>query len=191
MKSNKKYQVALSKLGDEFSVSEDILKDLETYVCELYVQKVYLSVNETRVRIFICGKHDDLCLPSNKKSLMKHINRVKYHAGIHKHCMSQKPKIPLLVGNGWEKVTFENKKETLAIDWMDHSTAPDSILELGNCSCPKIKCATIRCTCHSNKLPYTDLCKYRDYENKSIKHDCITYDQEGNELDNEELPELQ
>ena len=89
------------------------------------------------------------------------------------------------------KFILLDKKETLAIDWMDHSTVPDSILELGNCSCPKIKCATIRCSCHSNKLPYTDLCKYRDYENKSIKHDCITYDQEGNEFENEELPELQ
>ena len=53
MKSNKKYQVALSKLGDEFSVSEDILKDLETYVGNLvwlqqfevyvYTEKSFLS----------------------------------------------------------------------------------------------------------------------------------------------------
>ena len=73
---------------------------------------------------------------------------------------------------------------------MDRSSAPDSILELVNCSCQKIKCAT-RCTCHSNNLPCTDLCKCCECTNKSLEHDFITYDQEGDELDNEELPELQ
>ena len=80
------------------------------------------------------------------------------------------------VGNGWEKITFENREETLAINWMDLSPAPNSILELVKCSCQKIKCETIRYTCDFNKLPCTDLCKCFDYENKSIKHDCITYD---------------
>ena len=103
MKSNQKYQVALSKLDDEFFVSEDILKDLETYVCELYGKKDYLSVNEARIRIFKGGKHDDLCLPPNKDSLMKHINRANYQAGIYMCCMLQNPEIPSPVGNGWGK----------------------------------------------------------------------------------------
>ena len=103
--------------------------------------------------------------------------------------MSQNPEIPSPVGNGWKKNTSENKDETLAIDWMELKPAPDSILELVNCSCQKIKCAKIRCTCYSNKLLCTDLCKCHDCEN--IEHDFITYDQEGDELDNEELPELQ
>ena len=138
--------------------------------------------------MFKGGKHDDLCLPHNKDSHMKHINRTNYQAGIYKRCMSPKPEIPSPVGNGWKKITFENKEETLAIDWMDLSPAPDSILELVNCSCKKTKCATTKCTCKTNKLPCTDLCKCLDCENKSLEHDFITYDQEG---DDEELPELQ
>ena len=75
------------------------------------------------------------------------------------------------------KITFENREETLTINWMDLSPAPNNILELIKCSCQKIKCETIRYTCDFNKLPCTDLCKCFDCENKSIKHDCIIYDQ--------------
>ena len=77
MKSIKKYQVVLSKL-DEFSISEDILKTLETYVCEVYGQEDCLSVNEAHVRMFKGGKHDDLCLPLNKDSLMMYIDCANY-----------------------------------------------------------------------------------------------------------------
>ena len=44
----------------------NVIKVLETYVYELYGQKDCLSVNEARVRMFKDGKHDDLCLPSNR-----------------------------------------------------------------------------------------------------------------------------
>ena len=92
---------------------------------------------------------------------------------------------------GGEKMTSENKKKILAIVWMNLHPAPDSTLELVNFSCQKIKCAKIRFTCYSNKLLCTDLCKCHDCEDKTIEHDSITFDQEGDELDNEEFPELQ
>ena len=88
-------------------------------------------------------------------------------------------------------MTSENKKKILAIVWMNLHPAPDSTLELVNFSCQKIKYAKIRFTCYSNKLLCTDLCKCHDCEDKTIEHDLKTYDQEGYELDNEELLELQ
>ena len=124
---------------------------------------------------------------------MKHKNRANYQAEIYKHFMSQNPEIPSPVGNGWKKITSENKEETLAIDWMDLNPAPNSTLEPMNRSCQIIKCAKKkkRCTFYSNKLLCTDLCKCHDCEDKTIEHDLKTYDQEGYELDNEELLELQ
>ena len=122
---------------------------------------------------------------------MKHKNRANYQAEIYKHFMSQNPEIPSPVGNGWKKITSENKEETLAINWIDLNPAPDSIFELINFSCQIIKCAKIRCTCYSNKLLCTDLYKCHDCANKTIEHDFITYDQERDELVYEELPEPQ
>ena len=94
--------------------------------------------------MFKGGKHDDLCLPPNKDSLMKYINCANYQVGIYKRCMSQNPEIPLPVGNGWKKITSENKEETLAINWIDLNPAPDSIFEPIIFSCKIIKCAKIR-----------------------------------------------
>ena len=72
---------------------------------------------------------------------MKHKNRANYQAEIYKHFMSQNPEIPSPVGNGWKKITSENKEEKLAIDWMDLNPAPNSTLEPMNRSCQIIKCA--------------------------------------------------
>ena len=181
MKSNQKHQMALTKLGDEFTVSEDILNDLEAYVCELYGQKDCLSVNEARVKMFKCGKYDDLSLPPNQDSLFKHINRANFQAGILKRCMLPNPEIPSPIGNGWKKIELDNI-ESLAIDWMSLSSAPSTILELVHCSCKKTKCESKRCTCRSNELPCTDLCVCVDCQNKEIDSDLITYDQEGDSI---------
>lgn len=50
----------------------------------------------------------------------------------------------------------------LAIEWMSLPPAPDSVMELANCSgtCRKTRCSDPEiCTCRQNNLPCTELCK--------------------------------
>ncbi len=55
---------------------------------------------------------------------------------------------------GW--TTYEDGK--LAVKWMHDSPAPDAVLELLACKCVR-SCKLPQCTCLSNGLKYTDMCR--------------------------------
>ena len=57
-------------------------------------------------------------------------------------------------------IIIEN--EELIIYWMNLPPAPESLIDLINCSakCKRSQCTDVNiCTCLQNKIPCTDLCK--------------------------------
>jgi hypothetical protein len=59
--------------------------------------------------------------------------------------------------------------------------APDSILEFLSCGCVK-SCDSNRCTCRSNGLKCTDMCKLKDCSN-AASNDLEEYGDSSSESD--------
>ena len=140
--------------------------------------KLCTEVNESRYEMFCSkkGKIESSQLPPCQHSLRKHIDRANYQALIWRKCSEQYPDIPEPEDHGWK---YENNQ--LAIDWMTILPAPDSILEFLSCGCIK-SCDNNRCTCRSNGIPCTDMCKLKNCSNAAI----IESDDEDREEDREE-----
>jgi hypothetical protein len=74
---------------------------------------------------------------------------------------------------------------------MDQPPAPQAVLAFLSCGCVALACSTNRCTCWSNQLPCTDLCKCSEKcENKaqhdeSDNEDCDEDDSSADEMDND------
>ncbi|KAG0713846.1 hypothetical protein GWK47_015283 [Chionoecetes opilio] len=57
----------------------------------------------------------------------------------------------------------------LAVNWMRGSPAPDAFMQLLSCKCVR-SCGTPKCTCLSNGLKCTDMCRLQTCrENKAIE----------------------
>ena len=61
---------------------------------------------------------------------------------------------------------MEEGAEQLVVDWMDGQPAPEAVLNLLACKCPR-KCVLPNCEFLKNGLKYTDMCRLRDCENRS------------------------
>ena len=68
--------------------------------------------------------------------------------------------IPSPVGFGWEL----NDDDSYVISWNTVNPAPDEVLDLMFCSCPK-KCVADSCPCVQNNLKCTDACVKQNCEN--------------------------
>lgn len=56
------------------------------------------------------------------------------------------------------------EEDRLVVNWMSREPAPVAVLELLSCRC-KRRCQLPNCTCLSNGLKCTDLCKLKDCDN--------------------------
>ena len=83
-----------------------------------------------------------------------------YQAVIWKRSLQSCPQVPSPVGSGW---CLEDGK--LTIDWMSGEPAPQAVLELLSCQCSRI-CKLPSCTCLTNGLKCTDLCRLQDCTNR-------------------------
>ena len=86
------------------------------------------------------------------------INCYLFVSAMYKRSLQPNAVIPRPEGHGWKMDT----NEELSINWMNQPSAPDSVMELANCtaSCRKSGCNDAsKCTCLENKIPCTDLCK--------------------------------
>lgn len=157
----------MANLGTEYQPNETY----EDFVCALYGYANYHDVNELRYHLFCSKNVQSNKLPPCKDSLQKHVQRACYQAYIWKKALDSKPNIPSPDGNGWAMIQGE-----LTIDWFDLLPAPAALLEFLTCSC-KTKCQTGRCTCFSNRLSCTQLCKCgEDCTNHSENADSDTSD---------------
>jgi hypothetical protein len=153
---NRSFCEVFQRLGGSYEVTEDMMTVLEKFVCKLYGLHDCSEVNQARHRMFCLGK-SELMMPPNKDSLLCHVQRANYQASIYKQSLVQMPSHPPPVGHGWQ---MENGE--LTIHWGSLPPAPESILELVNCTgrCRRTNCSdSEKCTCLENGIPCTDLCK--------------------------------
>ena len=180
MRKNTAYVNLLSELGRSLSIPEEPFSDVKKFVCELYGGKKVESVSDLRYGMF-CAKGAEIRshqLPPSHASLQMHIQRANYQAHIWRSCMTTMAHVPPPDGFGWKLSANE-----LLINWSTENAAPDVVLEFLSCSCKKL-CEKEKCSCASNGLPCTDMCKCKDCSN-TISID-ITPDDEEVEDDEDE-----
>ena len=85
--------------------------------------------------------------------------------------------IPPPDGIGWKLQSGE-----LYIDWTDESAAPDVVLEFMSCPCKK-GCEKENCSCASNGLPCTDMCKCKNCSNVIQVEDIINIINDEEDVD--------
>ena len=154
--NHEKHMTTLQSLGQSWNLSNESLQLLETLTCSLYSPKTAVnSVNELRFNIFCAkkGEAESWQLPPCASSLLNHCKRANYQCAIWKRSLSRNPDIPSPVGHGWRVDDGQ-----LVIDWGDASPAPEAVMELIACNCPR-KCLKESCTCLQNGMSCTYLCK--------------------------------
>lgn len=67
-------------------------------------------------------------------------------------------------------MTDENDK--LAVNWMRGSPAPDAVIQLLSCKCVR-SCKLPQCTCLSNGLKCTDMCRLKTCQNKACDEELV------------------
>ena len=191
--TNRNIQHMFFRLGEEWDLSPQLLNELEAFTCLLYAPKgSAVKVNDLRYNLF-CAKKGEIeshQLPPCRDCLEKHAQRANYQAGIWKRCLEQDPQVPSPVGRGW-KIETEEGVEQLVVHWMEGQPAPDAVLDLLACTCPK-KCTLPKCECMANGLKCTDMCKLPDCDNQPSISDSEESadedeDEDENELDSDEL----
>ncbi|PIK58297.1 hypothetical protein BSL78_04803 [Apostichopus japonicus] len=181
------YAKSLKVLGDSFTVDEVNFLAVEkfVYIHKLYGQMDATSVNDVRFDMFKKANRMESTMPPNNDALRQHILRANFQARIYKLSLMKNQDLPSPSEHGW---IFDDGH--LAIHWMSLPPAPESIIELGNCSCKKNKCqlpnAGDSC-CISFGLPCTDLCQCKGCENISQMILEIEEDLDTDEDDQMEL----
>ena len=92
--------------------------------------------------------------------------------------------MPSPVGRWW-KIEREEGAEQFAVDWMKGQPAPEAVLDLLTCTCPK-KCTLPKYGCTANGLKCTDMCKLQHCDNlPSISDSKESADEDEDELDSD------
>lgn len=160
-----------SSLGTDWNLSDETMKHLEKFTCSLYSPKTSTnSINDLRYLLF-CSKKGEIeshQLPPCLDSLRKHAERANYQAAIWKRSLETHPDTPTPIGRGW-KLFETNGKQQLEIDWMDGLPAPQALLDLLSCKCPK-SCKLPKCICLVNGFKCTDMCSHSKCSNQE-SHD--------------------
>ena len=137
------------------------------------------EVNELRYQLF-CAKRGEVessQLPPCRDCLFMHVLRANYQAAIWNFCLQAHPAVPNPTQYGWT-VDDDDK---LAIHWMRAPPAPDVVLELLACKCVR-SCKLPECTCLTNELPCTEMCKLQTCSNNQKQQE----DEECFELNSED-----
>ena len=138
LRSNTKYQEIFKQVGNDWSVSQDLLTQLESFVCAMYGAKNGIKdVNQCRYAVFCAkrGEAESHQLPPCKDCLHKHCQRADYQAAIWKNASSNHDP-PTPIGKGWLQHN-EGSQERFDIDWMSGLPAPRAVIELMSCTCKK------------------------------------------------------
>lgn len=172
LRSDKEAQETFSDLGKNWELSDELFDKLESFTCRMYAPKQPASgVNELRYQLF-CAKSGDTeshQLPPCQDCLRKHAQRANYQTALWQRCLSGDSEIADPTKSGWKKET-QDGEEILAVDWMSVKPAPDAVLELLACQCPR-SCTLPNCICLQNDLKCTDMCRAKDCENQPGEDD--------------------
>ena len=125
------------------------------------------EVNELRYQLF-CNKRGEVessQLPPCRDCLFMHVQRANYQAAIWKCSLQANAVVPSPTESGW---TDDDGR--LDIHWMRSPPAPDVVLELLACKCVR-SCEMPSCTCLSNGLTCTDMCRLQKCSNQKPQDD--------------------
>ena len=168
LKGSVQFQQLFQTFGNDWHLSEDKFEELEEFTCLLYGSKNGTKdVNVFRHELFCAkkGNIESFQLPPCKDTLHKHAQRACYQAAIWKSCLDGMVELPSPVNHGWEIEDGE-----LVMDWMDGSPAPEAVVALLACNCRR-KCTLPTCTCLSNSMKCTQLCKLQRCSNQVSEED--------------------
>ena len=143
---------AFIALGCGREVPDDILPDVEKFVCTLYGQTDSAGVNAARYNLFRLTCQSE-ALPPNQDCLKHHLARENCQIAIHRRALERFIDAPSAVGHGWQVEDGQ-----LVYKWMEHSPAPQSVLKSIYCKCKKSDCKGT-CSCIKGGLPCNDYCQ--------------------------------
>ncbi|XP_038062969.1 uncharacterized protein LOC119733637 [Patiria miniata] len=166
-------------IGDDFTVTADVISGAEEFICHLYGQLDCTNVNIARYNLFQLGTVMETLMPPNKDALHLHVKRANYQAAIYKRALEARPEVPSPHGRGWNIID-----DVITIHWMDLPPAPDNVLALAYCSCTISQCTKGRCSCLGNNLPCTDLCKCTYCENIPSEDQHISPESDDSDIEN-------
>ena len=162
------------------------MNSLEEFTCELYNSNGnFTDINSLRYKLFCIKKGgiESSQLPPCHDCLQKHILRSNYQAAIWRRCLKNNANIPTPVGKGWLlERNSESEPMSLAVDWMFGKPAPDAVLDLISCNCSKA-CDNDKCTCFSNKLKCTYMCKIAHCSNQRAEEANYDGDSDDGDLE--------
>lgn len=168
VKKDTSYQETFSGLGQSWDVSKELFQRIKEFTCHMYAaNSSTVEVNQARYQLFCTkrGEVESSQLPPCRDCLFLNVERANYQAAIWKSSLQSNPVVPSPTEHGWKE--DEGK---LALYWMRSPPAPDVVLELLTCKCVR-SCKMPSCTCLSNGLAYTDMCKLQTCSNQKLQDD--------------------
>ena len=148
LKSSSSYLKAFASLGSSEIVSEEVVKEIERFTCQLYNitsntdKNKTPEVNDARFQIF-AQKYDSpkklkgLVLqvkgidgsnfPPCKSSLLQQIYRANCLCSVWNHAYSFQSKMFLPDGNGWEKIQNESGQHQFILNWFEGDILPKKL----------------------------------------------------------------
>ena len=180
MLKDENYLGEFAEIGDEPVVSDHQIDILQSFVCDVYGHKGE-NINLLRYKLYSSrqGKLEARSIPPCLDSLQLHSRRAAYQSHVWRNCLIAKPEIPTPIGNGWEL----DENNSISIKWNNVSPAPDEVLELMFCTCPR-KCGS--CPCVDNGLYCTDACVKQECENYVLNDSDTDYESDYLSSDDED-----
>ena len=123
------FLTTFSALGSEFVVTNQLLDQIQVFVCALYGSKE-TDVNAARYSTFCTTAPLEKSLPPNKDALNQHLRRANYQAGIWRQCLASMMTLPPPQDHGWLK-----EDDSLIVEWLTAPAAPPDVMKLKNCGC--------------------------------------------------------
>jgi len=140
-------------IGQEFTLDQNIIHDLEQFVSAMYNRPTMKSVDEARYKLFCSQSLGEQKLPPTSDALMLHCKRVNYQSAIHHRATERFIEAPSPTFHGWVE-----RNGALTVHWLSKPPAPKELLEATKCNCKKTKCETNQCSCRSKGLSCTECC---------------------------------
>lgn len=151
--SSEEELIALQKLGTSDLVTDDIVNQVEAFICRVYQSHTSTkSLADLRWSMFTAKQALAEKLPPTRGSLIPALKRANFQALVWSKDDEPNPVIPNPVDHGW---CIEEGVLTPVM--CEEPCAPESLLKLVKCSCVKNRCSP-PCKCLANNLPCTEMC---------------------------------
>ena len=173
LKNTVPFQEVFGRLGSDWTISEELMEQIETFTCRLYGSLGNVTdINDCRYRLFCSrkGEIESYQLPPCRDCLQKHTKRANYQSAVWRCALEGKAPIPSPHQHGWIISDLSDGSSNITIDWMNGPPAPMAVLELLACQCKK-QCAQDNCPCILNGLQCTEMCKLNDCNNRKKDDD--------------------